>query len=107
MRSTDIAVIGEKDYALGFKLLGIKDVFFLSDAEAANKLKNLLMEKKYDLVLASEDIIGSMDSKTRYQAESSLKPIVLFMPSLKTEREEESIRDLGKRVLGVDVWKAQ
>jgi V/A-type H+-transporting ATPase subunit F len=107
MKSSDIAVIGEKDYSLGFKLLGIKDIFFLSGKEAADKLRSFLSEKKYDLILVSDDIKSSLDAKTRHQAENILKPIVLFMPSLKAEGEEESLQNLARRVLGVDIWKAE
>lgn len=107
MKSNEIAVIGEKEYALGFKLIGIKDVFLLSGKEAVEKLKSLLSDSKYDLLLVSDDIIPAMDSKTQYSAENSLKPIVLFMPSLKSEVVEEPLRDLAHRVLGVDIWKGQ
>ncbi|MCL5009915.1 MAG: V-type ATP synthase subunit F [Candidatus Parvarchaeota archaeon] len=105
MKSSAIAVIGERDYALGFKLLGIKDVFFLTGREAALKLKELVSNSNYELLLVSDDIKDSLDAKTLYHVENSLKPIVLFMPSLKAETKEESLKDLARRVLSVDIWK--
>ncbi len=107
MKSKDVAVIGNRETVLGFKLLGIDNVFITGEKEAADKLKELLSQKKHDLVIVSEDVRDALDNKTVYDAESSLKPIVLFMPSMNEEREEESLEKFSKRVLGVDIWKKE
>ncbi len=104
MKSNDVAVIGEREAVLGFKLLGVRNVFMETGEKAADKLKDLLYQKAHDLIIVSEDVRDSLDNKTIYDAENSLRPIVLFMPSMKGERTEESLEEFSKRVLGVDIW---
>lgn len=97
-----IAVIGERETALGFKLAGIRDTFIASGNDAVSLLKELMGKKEYGLVIASNAIMDYMDTQTLRIAETSLKPIIVFIP-VAEERKKESIEELAKRVLGVNI----
>ncbi len=97
-----IAVIGERETALGFKLVGIKDAFISSGEEAVSLLRGMMDKKEYGLVIASNTIVEYMDTATLRQAETSLKPIIVFIP-VEEEKNKESVEQLAKRVLGVNI----
>jgi V/A-type H+-transporting ATPase subunit F len=97
-----IAVIGERDVALGFKLVGIKDAFIEEGASAVALLREILEKKEYGLVIVSNTLLEHMDTQTLRAAETSLKPIVVFLP-VKEEENKESVEQLAKRVLGVNI----
>ncbi len=98
-----IAVIGERELALGFKLIGVKDVFMEEGEEAVSKFEGLLASKDYNLVMLSENLRPLMDSNLLRLAETSLRPIVIFIPIPGSGAKQESVETLAKRVLGIDI----
>ncbi len=103
MKFEKIAVIGEREIALGFRLVGIKDTFIKSGSEAAKLFTELMLSKGYNLILISESVKQFMDNSLLRLAETSLTPLVVFIPLPGTEVEKESVEKLAKRVLGVDI----
>ncbi|MDE1856646.1 MAG: V-type ATP synthase subunit F [Candidatus Micrarchaeota archaeon] len=97
-----IAVVGERELVLGFKLIGISDVFIAGGAEGAQKLSELIRAGTHNLIMASDGIKGHMDQHIQMVAETSLKPIVIFIPVHGAD-EQESVEKLAKRILGVDI----
>jgi V/A-type H+/Na+-transporting ATPase subunit F len=97
-----IAVIGEREIVMGYRLLGVEDTFVVNTKnEAAKKMDELFSSHKYNLVIASQFVQDSLSQATKSRIESSIDPLVLFMPSLKGTIQEESIAALAKRVLGI------
>ncbi len=103
MKFEKVAVIGEREIALGFKLIGIKDTFIKSGSDAVKQFTELMNSKSYNLILVSESIRSAMDSGSLRLAETSLAPLVVFIPLPGKEEERESVEKLAKRVLGVDI----
>lgn len=102
MEFEKIAVIGERETVLGFKLVGIKDAFIASGAEAVQLLRGMIEKKEYGLVIASNTILDYMDTSTLRMAETSLQPIIVFIP-VAEEKNKESVEQLARRVLGVNI----
>ncbi|MEO9321698.1 MAG: V-type ATP synthase subunit F [Nitrososphaera sp.] len=99
-----IAVIGERELVIGYRLLGIDETFIVSSKEQAYKtMESLLASHKYALIIASHSVREALPSVLKAKVDSSLEPLVLFMPSLKGNVEEESIASLAKRVLGINI----
>lgn len=97
-----IAVIGEREIVMGYRLLGVEDTFVVNDKnEAVKKMDELFASHKYNLVIASQFVQDSLSQSTKSKIESSIDPLVLFMPSLQGAIHEESIAALAKRVLGI------
>ncbi len=103
MKFEKIAVIGERELVLGFKLIGVTDVFIKNDSEALQTLSELLSSQQYNLIMLSENLRSKMDSNLLRLADTSLKPLVIFIPIPGKEAEQESVERLAKRVLGVDI----
>ncbi|MCL5668316.1 MAG: V-type ATP synthase subunit F [Candidatus Thermoplasmatota archaeon] len=97
-----IAVIGEREVALGFRLIGLDNSFIGQGMEGANKFLELLGSGKYSLIMVSERLKQYMDRKTLDYIETTTKPLVVFIP-VPGQAREESVEALAKRVLGVDI----
>lgn len=102
--SGNIAVIGERDIVLGFRLIGIEDSFIADDEKGVEKVMEIYKTGKYSVMMISQNLRKKMDAKLISKLESSTKPVVVFIP-LPGSEEEESITQLAKRVLGVDIGR--
>jgi V/A-type H+/Na+-transporting ATPase subunit F len=98
-----IAVIGERELVIGYRLLGIDDTFIASGEEASKIIQDLYSSGKFGLIIASDAVRNSLPLVFRKKIESSIEPLVLFMPALEGDIQEESIAKLAKRVLGISI----
>jgi V/A-type H+/Na+-transporting ATPase subunit F len=97
------AVIGERELAIGFRLIGLRDVFEISSENAVTEFQRLMANEEYSLVVASETVRRALTESQQAQAEASLRPLVVFVPSPTGEYNVESLATLAKRVLGVSL----
>ncbi len=100
-----LAIIGDRELVIGYRLIGIDDTFIVDDEEASKKIQKLYSSGEFGLIIASDSVRTKIPSKFLSEIEGSIEPLVLFMPSLKetTEEDEESIAALAKRVLGINI----
>ena len=97
------AVIGERELAIGFRLIGLQDVVEVTPAAASAEFQKLMNRDDINLVVASEGVRHRLSENQRVQAEGSLHPLVVFVPSPTGEYEVESLAALAKRVLGISL----
>ena len=97
------AVIGERELAIGFRLIGLQDVFEVTPTTASAEFQRVMTRDDINLVIASEGVRHMLSENQRVHAESSLQPLVVFVPSPTGEYEVESLAALAKRVLGVSL----
>ena len=100
-----LAVIGDRELVIGYRLIGIDDTFIVDDENAVKKIQELYSSGEFGLIIASDSIRTKLPSKYLQEVEESIEPLVLFMPPQKesTEEDEESIAALAKRVLGINM----
>jgi V/A-type H+/Na+-transporting ATPase subunit F len=94
-------VLGERELAIGFRLIGLKDVIEVSPENAVSEFQRVVNDPSYNLVIASQSIRPRLSENQRAHADASLAPLVVFVPTPSGEFEVESINALAKRVLGV------
>ncbi len=94
-------VLGERELAIGFRLIGLKDVIEVTPETAVPELLKAMQPGPYNLVIASQSIRNRLTDTQRAHADASLAPLVVFVPTPTGEYEVESINALAKRVLGV------
>jgi V/A-type H+-transporting ATPase subunit F len=102
-QSGKIAVVGERELVLGYRLLGVEDAFIASGSEAQKIVMDLFNSNNYGLVVVGNEARMALSAGTREKLESSIIPLVVFMPSLNSQATEESLSLLARRVLGVDL----
>jgi len=96
-----IAVVGGSEFVVGFQLAGIKDVIE-AQSDYFNELKNLKNKKEIGIVVVDEKIMEKLEQHQRFDIESSVEPV--FIP-VSTTSEQDSLRKLIKKSIGVDLWK--
>jgi len=98
-----IAVVGEKELVLGYRLLGVEDATSVGKDEAQKTVLDYFNSGKYGLIIVGNEARRGLSAATREKLESSIVPLVVFMPSTDSAVVEESLSKLAKRVLGVDI----
>ena len=98
-----IAVVGEKELVLGYRLLGVEDAIAVSRADSQKTVMELFNSGKFNLIIVGNEARKGISPATMEKLESSIVPLVVFMPSTEAEVAEESLSRLAKRVLGVDI----
>ena len=93
-------VVGERELAIGFRLIGLKDVVEVTPENSVAEFERA-MSGGYTLVIATQSIRALLSDTQRAAADASLNPLVVFVPTPAGEYEVESIEALAKRVLGV------
>jgi len=93
-------VVGERELAIGFRLIGLKDVIEVTPENAVAEFLRA-MNGGFTLVIATQSIRAQLSETERASADASLNPLVVFVPTPTGEYEVESIEALAKRVLGV------
>ncbi len=96
-------VLGERELATGFRLVGLKDVVEIDRENGAREFQKVMNEGRFGLVIASQSVRELLTDAQRQHAEASLKPLVVFVPPPSGKYEVESLNALAKRVLGVSL----
>jgi len=100
------AVLGERELAIGFRLIGLKDVVEVTPETSVLEFEKAMANDQLSLVIASQAIRSRLSEPQRAHADASLRPLVVFIPTPSGEYEVESISALAKRVLGVTLAPA-
>jgi len=93
-------VVGERELAIGFRLIGLKDVIEVTPENSVAEFQRA-MTGGYTLIIATQSIRARLSDAQRSVADGSLDPLVVFVPTPTGEYDVESIEAPAKRVLGV------
>ncbi len=103
-QSGKIAVIGDRELVLGYRLLGVEDAFVTTREDAQKVVMDLFNANEHGLIIAGNDVRNALSPSAREKLESSIIPLVVFMPPIDSAvGQEESLSKLARRVLGVDL----
>jgi V/A-type H+-transporting ATPase subunit F len=102
-QSGKIAVVGERELVLGYRLLGVENAIVAARDDAQKVVMDLFNAGSYGLLIVGDGVRKGLSAATREKLESSIIPLVVFMPALDSEASEESLSTLARRVLGVDM----
>ncbi len=103
-QSGKIAVVGDRELVLGYRLLGVEDAFITTNDNAQKVIMDLFNANDHGLIIAGNDVRKALSVAAREKLESSIIPLVVFMPPINSAAgQEESLARLARRVLGVDL----
>ncbi|ASJ01904.1 V-type ATP synthase subunit F [Thermococcus profundus] len=98
-----IAVMGDPDTALGFRLAGVHEVYSFGSTpleleRANNKLRELIERDDVGIILITEGLAQSMDiPEVKF-------PIILQVPDKSGSRfGEAQLREIVRRAIGVEL----
>jgi V/A-type H+/Na+-transporting ATPase subunit F len=104
---SNIAVMADEDTVTGFMLGGIKEGYPVKDMEKAGEILEDLVKKDFSVIITTEKIGDKFrDTINKLTSERAL-PMIIEIPD-KTgsiERESDPMRELIRRVIGVEMVK--
>jgi V/A-type H+-transporting ATPase subunit F len=99
----EIAVIGNSEFILGFRLAGIRKTYAAENEEKLTEYINgVLGDNEVGILVLNNSDMNRIPGRLRTQLENSVKPTVIAIGG---EEGGLSMRERIKRSVGVDLWK--
>jgi V/A-type H+-transporting ATPase subunit F len=99
----EIAVIGNSEFILGFRLAGIRKTFAAENDEKLSEcITNVLQDAQVGILVLNSSDMERIPRRLRSTLENSVKPTVIAIGG---EEGGLSMREKIKRSVGVDLWK--
>lgn len=99
----EIAVIGNSEFILGFRLAGIRKTYAAENDERLTEcINSVLADSDVGILVLSAGDMEKVPRKLRTTLENSVKPTVIAIGG---EEGGLSMREKIKRSVGVDLWK--
>ena len=94
-------MLGNEDFVLGFRLVGIRKVHVVEDDELESRLGTIMQDAEVGIVVIHNSSLQKLPHESRRKFLASVSPVVVAVG-----REEESdLREKVKRVIGIDLFK--
>ncbi|HMK53758.1 MAG TPA: V-type ATP synthase subunit F [Methanobacteriaceae archaeon] len=105
--SSKIAIMADADTVTGFQLGGVKDGFPVANMDEAQETLDILVKENFSIIITTENIGDELRETIDGLASKSALPMIIEIPdkSGSIERESDPIRELIKRVIGVEMVK--
>ena len=99
----EIAVIGNSEFILGFRLAGIHKTYAAeNDEKLIEHITSVLRDNDVGILVLNSSDMEKVQRKLRATLENSVKPTVI---AIGAEEGGLSMREKIKRSVGVDLWK--
>ena len=94
----EIAVVGEQEFTLGFRLAGIKNVI------NAERIPELLNDNSLGIIILDQQTMDNLDERIREEVVASISPVFVVV----TETAEQGeLRKMIIESIGVDLLKEE
>ena len=99
----EIAVIGNSEFILGFRLAGIRKTYAAeNEAKLTEYINGVLGDNEVGILVLNNSDMNRIPGRLRTQLENSVKPTIIAIGG---EEGGLSMRERIKRSVGVDLWK--
>lgn len=100
----EIAVIGNSEFILGFRLAGIRKTYAAeNDEKLIEHITSVLQDGEVGILVLNSSDMEKVPRRLRVTLENSVKPTVI---AIGAEQEGGlTMRERIKRSVGVDLWK--
>lgn len=98
----EIAVVGNSDFVLGFRLAGIRKTFDATSSGIESRIQDILNDKTVGILLIHNDDMKKLSPQMQKTLDDSVEPTVI---SIGGKGESSNLRDKIKQAVGVDLWK--
>ena len=100
----EIAVIGNSEFILGFRLAGIKKTYAVeNDEKLVECITSVLADQEVGILVMNAGDMDKVPRKLRTTLDNSVRPTVIALGS--GGEGGLSMREKIKRSVGVDLWK--
>jgi len=98
----EIAVIGNSDFVLGFRLAGIRKTYEAESAELEARIQTVLNDKTVGILVMHNDDLKKLSVHMQQTLDDSVEPTVITIGG---KGDSTNLRDKIKQAVGVDLWK--
>ena len=98
----EIAVVGNSDFVLGFRLAGIRKTFDVTSSDIESRIQDVLNDKTVGILVIHNDDLKKLSLQMQKTLDDSVEPTVI---SIGGKGESTNLRDKIKQAVGVDLWK--
>ncbi|MDD5474672.1 MAG: V-type ATP synthase subunit F [Candidatus Methanoperedens sp.] len=98
----EIAVVGNSDFVIGFRLAGIRKTYDASPQELETRIQGLLNDKTVGILVIHNDDMKKLSPHMQKTLDDSVEPTVIAIGGT---GESTNLRDKIKQAVGVDLWK--
>jgi len=98
----EIAVVGNSDFVLGFRLAGIRKTFDATSSDIESKIQDILKDKTVAILVIHNDDIKKLSLQMQKTLDDSVEPTIIGIGG---KGESTNLRDKIKQAVGVDLWK--
>jgi V/A-type H+-transporting ATPase subunit F len=102
-----IAVVGNTQLALGFKLAGVAEAYSSANPQESEKtMRDLMGRDDIGLIITTSKVLkGIRDRKLADSISDSVLPMVIEVPDYNEEGQPDTLRRLIMRAIGIDISK--
>lgn len=98
----DIAVIGNDEFVLGFRLAGLKRVYTATTTELEGRIMELISDSSIGVLVMNASDLDGLGALSRKKVLESIAPVVVPVG-----KGEGDLREKVKRAIGVDLYKTE
>ena len=98
----EIAVVGNSDFVLGFRLAGIRKTYDSTTSDIESKIQSVLNDKTVGILVIHNNDMEKLSSQMQKTLDDSVEPTVIAIGG---KGESSNLRDKIKQAVGVDLWK--
>lgn len=97
----ELAVVGNEEFVLGFKLVGIRKTYSIESTELEGKINEVLEDRNVGILVLHTDDVQKLSSAMKRRLTSLARPVVIAVG----KKEEEDLRTKVKRAIGIDLYR--
>lgn len=98
----EIAVVGNSDFVIGFRLAGIRKIFDATSSDIESKIQDVLNDNSVAVLVVHDDDLRMLSPHMQQTLDDSVEPTVIAIGG---KGESTNLRDKIKQAVGVDLWK--
>ncbi|MCL2510126.1 MAG: V-type ATP synthase subunit F [Methanomassiliicoccaceae archaeon] len=98
----EIAVIGNEEFVLGFRLAGLRHVFVADESNYQTVIAKAMSDTKIGILAVDARDMELLPHNVRIKVLDSIQPVVVPVGG-----DESDLRERVRRVIGVDLYKTE
>jgi V/A-type H+-transporting ATPase subunit F len=98
----EIAVVGNEEFVLGFRLAGLKRVFVADESNYQSVITEAMADVNIGILAIDARDLNNLPHNIRSKVMDSIQPVVVPVGG-----DESDLRERVKRVIGVDLYKTE
>ncbi len=98
----EIAVVGNSDFVIGFRLAGVRKTFETNPDDIEEKIKDIMEDRTVAILVLHQDDMSRLPDHLQKTLDDSVEPTII---SIGGKGESSNLREKIKQSVGVDLWK--